>query len=380
MPHTAIPGHQLYQFGQFQGGDHRPLMAMVEVTNRCNMSCPICFTGAEPEADDVPLKEVKQRLLQLKDLAGPIPVQISGGEPTLHPHLPEIIAHARSLGFEHIELITNGIRVSRQPGYLRLLTAKGLTAVYLQFDGLSSATHTIIRGQDMRDIRSRSIAATRAAGICCTLAVAVTRGVNDHELGDILRFAINNIDTVRAVNFQSATRFTGRYDIKEPSRGYSLQELLERLEEQTQLPAASFISGLLGHQQCNAMSLVYIVDNRLEPLFKYVPEEILTTLMGPDQRTTILDLFQGKVKFLAKHLANPSIWKALYRAAPIFGKFPTPGSIAKTDHLLVFAKSFMESDSMDDERIKHCCYALAENSGVFSFCAYNNLYRKQRSP
>lgn len=343
------------------------------------MACPICFTRASRDGGDVSLKEVKQRLHRLVELAGPVPVQISGGEPTLHPQLSDIIAYARTLGFQHIELITNGIRISRQPEYLIRLVEQGVTAVYLQFDGLSAATHLHLRGQDMREIRERSVAAIRTAGICCTLAVAVTRGVNDLELGAILRFGINNIDTVRAINFQAATRFTGRFTVNNSGKGYSLDELLVQLEEQTQLPASSFVSGVLGHPQCNAMSLVYIVDNRLEPLFKYLPQDTLHTILGADQRNTILDLFQGKHKFLLRHLNNPGLWRAFCQAAPIFGKQPRLASILKADHLLLFAKSFMEPSGMLDERIDRCCYALAESRGVFSFCAYNNIHRPRQA-
>lgn len=90
------------------------------------------------------------------------------------------------------------------------LKEQGLTVLYLQFDGLQRASYLKIRGQDMTAVRQQSVAAARAAGLCCNLAVAVTRGVNDDEIGAIVRFAVDNIDTMRAINFQSATRFTGR--------------------------------------------------------------------------------------------------------------------------------------------------------------------------
>ena len=102
------------QLGRFGGGNHRPLMAMVEITGRCNMACPICFAGTRASGHDVSLTEIKKRIDNLLLCAGPIPLQISGGEPTLHPDLPTIINYAKQRGFKNIELVTNGIEIKLQ--------------------------------------------------------------------------------------------------------------------------------------------------------------------------------------------------------------------------------------------------------------------------
>jgi pyruvate-formate lyase-activating enzyme len=265
-----------YELGRFTGGSQRPLMAMLEITNRCNMSCPLCFTDAHPKAADVGLDEIVKRLDSLLDVAGPIPLQISGGEPTLHPQLAEVVAEARRRGFRNIELVTNGMIISANPDFLSALVDQGLTAVYLQFDGLRKQTYEAIRGRDMSEVRTRSIEAIRKARICCTLAVAVTPRVNDSELGDIVDFGISNIDTVRAINFQSATRFAGRYPVQSSERGYNLEELVKLIEVQCGLVTGGFVSDLFGHPKCNAMSLVYVVDasNRCFPISHRKPGEI----------------------------------------------------------------------------------------------------------
>ena len=95
---------------------------MVEVTNRCKMACPLCFAAAEPSAADVPIATVRTYLEQLLQVTEtPIPIQISGGEPSLRDDLPEIVAMTKRLGFRNIELITNGIRISREPDFLKAL-------------------------------------------------------------------------------------------------------------------------------------------------------------------------------------------------------------------------------------------------------------------
>ena len=364
-----------YELGRFTGGSQRPLMAMLEITNRCNMSCPLCFTNPQPKAADVGLDEIVKRLDSLLDVAGPIPLQISGGEPTLHPQLAEVVAEARRRGFRNIELVTNGMIISANPDFLSALVDQGLTAVYLQFDGLRKQTYEAIRGRDMSEVRTRSIEAIRKARICCTLAVAVTPRVNDSELGDIVDFGISNIDTVRAINFQSATRFAGRYPVQSSERGYSLEELVKLIEVQCGLVTGGFVSDLFGHPKCNAMSLVYVVDGRLKPLFSYISPETRRNFLGREPRRILLDLFRGREYFCRKYLINPRIWKFLAEAVDIFGTEHRVQSFLKARHILLFAKSFMDLPALDPARLNQCCYGIATARGVYSFCAYNNLHR-----
>ena len=339
------------------------------------MQCPLCFTAASKNAQDVPIEEIKARLSTLLKTAGPIPLQISGGEPTLHPHLPEIITFARKLGFTNIELVTNGILISRDPSFLTSLADKGLTAVYLQFDGVTRKTYETIRGQDMSEVRHQSVEAIRAAGLCCTLAIAVLRGVNDQELGAIIDFAVTHIDTVRAINFQAATRFTGRYTVGHTPDQYRLSELVDLIEDQGRLQKGGFLSDILGHTECNAMSLVYLVDGKREPLFAHVSKETQSKFLGTDKRQILLDLFKGKNYFCHKYLLKPQSWALLFEATAVLGRRGGLQSLLKAKHLLLFAKSFMERSAFDTSRLDQCCYGIVARDGVYSFCAYNNLYR-----
>lgn len=364
-----------YRFGQFVPGRSRPLMAMIEVTNRCNMACPICFADAgHTSTDDITIEKIGAYLKRLIEVTEtPVPIQISGGEPTMRRDLPDIIALAKNLGYRHIELITNGIRISENPTMLLELKRCGLKAIYLQFDGLNRESSLKIRGRDMTGVGRRAVEAARRAGLCCTLAMAVTRGINHHEVGHVVRFAIENIDTVRAINFQSATRFTGRFDLDNKCGGYSLGELVKLIETQAGIPADTFLSEHMGHPLCNAMSYVFLVKGGLEPLFKYISREEMLGFLGEQRRETLLDLFEGKKSFFSRYLNHPKAWRLIAKAAPIFGY--NPFNVLQSRHILVFAKSFMEQECFDSERIKRCCYGIVKEEGVFSFCAFNNLYR-----
>lgn len=361
--------------GDFSALPHNPMMVMVEITRRCDMRCPVCFADAALTEKDLPLEHVKAAIDRVYKEAGTVPLQISGGEPTLHPGLAEIVGYAKSLGFANIELVTNGIRIAKSLRFLEDLARHGLTAVYLQFDGLSKTTYRQIRGQDMSDVRAGAIKNVRRAALCCTLAVAVVPGINDNELGDVVRFAIDNIDTVRAINFQSAARFAGRFSVEREIPGYALPELTKRIEEQAGLPGGGFITEILGHPLCNAMSFVFLVDGELKSLFNFISEDSLRKFLGQDRRKTIGDLFMGKEKFYRRYLLDPRTWKLVFEARGIYGKSPSLSSIMKTKHLLIFAKNFMEADFLDQRRVHQCNYGIATRDGVYSFCAYNNLQR-----
>jgi uncharacterized radical SAM superfamily Fe-S cluster-containing enzyme len=290
--------------------------------------------------------------------------------------LLEIVSVARSLGYERIELITNGIRISQSPGLLMELKQRGLTSIYLQFDGLKKSSSLEIRGRDMRDVRHRAVEAIRQAGLCCTLAMAVTQGVNEKEIGDVVHFGIQNIDTVRAINFQSTTRFPGRFEVNGHNGGYDLPELLKIIERETGVPADTFRSEHMGHPSCNAMSYLFLVNGKVEPLFKYIRGEDILAFLGSRRREKVLDLFQGKKTFFLRHLTDGAARSLIRKAAPIFGNNPL--NVIRTENILLFAKAFMERKALDKKRIRECCYGISTLDGVYSFCAYNNLYRFPR--
>ncbi len=362
--------------GQFHPLRNRPLMAMIEVTNRCDMACPICYSDASPDEADVPMHKIRDHLVQLLTVTEtPIPIQISGGEPTLRDDLPAIVSMARELGYTHIELITNGLRICEDHSYLNALKDSGLSSVYLQFDGLTAQTTTQIRGRDMSRIRLRAVEAIGNAGLCCTLAVVVNQGVNEKELGPIVRYAVEHIDVVRAINFQSATRFKGRY--RSDAGGYAMADLLGVIEAETGVPADTFYSTAIGHPECNAMSPVFVSKGELKPLFSYISEEEVASFLKTDTREKVLSLFSGKKSFYSSHLKDRRILKVLTKAAPIFGA--NPYNWVRTRHLLLFAKSFMEAGCRQHGRLEQCCFAITGDAGVISFCAYNNYHRFNRS-
>jgi uncharacterized radical SAM superfamily Fe-S cluster-containing enzyme len=182
-------------------------LAIIDITNRCNLTCPVCFANAAAAGYVYePTKEQVYGMLENLRANKPVPataLQFSGGEPTIRKELPDFIRKAKELGFRHVEVNTNGLRLSQSVEYAKQLKEAGLSTVYLQFDGLTSDVYKFIRGVDLLDIKMKAIENIRQAGIhSIVLVVTLVKGVNDHQIGDIIKFAKENFDVVRCVNVQ----------------------------------------------------------------------------------------------------------------------------------------------------------------------------------
>ena len=368
--------------GLFEPGGKGPLMTMVEVTHRCDMDCPICYANAgsvrSDERKDMSLREFSQTLERIIATTGiAIPLQLSGGEPTLHPELPDMVSLARKKGFRNIEIVTNGRNLAQNPKLARELAWQGLKAVYLQFDGLTAETHAAIRGQDLRLVRTGAIQAAQDAGLCVTLAVTLARSVNEREIGAIVDFALQRLDTVRAISFQAATPFSGRFGLSETPKGYTLTELVDLISTHTGLPKRAFVSKGLGHPECNALCLAYPGESGLEPLFSKLTNAEMDAFLGGEKRDIMLDLFRGRAEFIRRRLtesrSGPRVLRLLTKLASGLGTDVLRR--LRQPPLILFAKSFMTGPGLCDQRLRQCCYGLATPHGVWSFCAYNHIHR-----
>jgi uncharacterized radical SAM superfamily Fe-S cluster-containing enzyme len=211
-------------------GDHACL-AVVEVTQDCNLSCSYCFAGSGPGGKQRAFEDIVALLEVVKDEAGTRPIQFSGGEPTVRDDLPDLVEHAAEMGFDHVQVNTNGIRLANEDGYARRLAEAGVTALYLQFDGLTADTYEALREVDLVDEKHAAIEVCRAADLPVVLVPTVVPGVNDDELGDIVRFGLDNADVVESINLQPVAHF-GRFDDHGNAERFPLDEVARRLAAQ----------------------------------------------------------------------------------------------------------------------------------------------------
>ena len=202
--HTRIDQGCPYDCGLCPDHEQHSCLALIEVNEECNLACPTCFASSSPErATRRTLAEIEHMLDLLVESEGqPDLLQISGGEPSIHPEILEIIRAAKRRPIRHVMLNTNGIRIAQDEAFVAALAEmKRGFEVYLQFDALSKAALQTIRGADLRRIREQALANLDRFGISTSLVSVVRKGVNDREIGDVLREA-KRWPCVRGVTFQ----------------------------------------------------------------------------------------------------------------------------------------------------------------------------------
>ncbi|MBN1216678.1 MAG: radical SAM protein [Candidatus Lokiarchaeota archaeon] len=209
-----------YDCGICENHQSAPCICLIDVTNRCNLACPICFANAsakgyvvEPSFDDI--VKIMKYFRSMKPTPAPM-LQFAGGEPTVREDLPELIKIGKELGFIEVMVSTNGVRMGKSLEYTRKIHEAGVDAIYLQFDATDDPeTWKKVRGVNLWPLKKRVIENCRKVGQYGVMLVpTVAKGVNDHEIGNILEFAKNNADVISGVVFQPIS-LCGRISFEE---------------------------------------------------------------------------------------------------------------------------------------------------------------------
>jgi len=367
--------------------------ALIEITGRCNLRCPVCFADADNgrAADEPTLDRIGWLYDRILAASGPCNIQLSGGEPTMRADLADVIGLGRSKGFAFIQLNTNGLRLAADPEYVLSLKQAGLASVFLQFDGLSSDVHIALRGRDLRDVKERAIAHCANAGLGVVLVPTLVPGVNTGEIGAIVDYAVRCAPTVRGVHFQPISYF-GRYP--QPPADHdrlTLPEVIELLQAQCggAIRAEHFAPPACEHALCSFHGNFLVEeDGRLTSLGKRQTACCSTGepdnggLTPGEQNDAVPTALEGRNKsvgFTARQWAAPL---PLAQAAPPcdcgsapqqpqddFDRFLTR---ARTHTFSVSAMAFQDVWNLDLERLRGCCiHVVAPNGDLIPFCAYN---------
>jgi uncharacterized radical SAM superfamily Fe-S cluster-containing enzyme len=342
--------------------DHACL-AVVEVTDDCNLSCSFCFASSGPGGPQKSAEEVHGLLETILDSGGPRPVQFSGGEPTVRPDLPDLVDEARDMGFEHVQVNTNGIALATREGYAETLADAGVTAVYLQFDGLTSETYEAIRDVDLLETKRRAIDACREAGLSVVLVPTVVPGVNDDEMGDVVRFALDNFDVIESVNFQPVAHF-GRYGEDDAEDRFAIDDAARRLADQFDpLEARDLVPIPCCSSYCQVATALLPTDFGVTPASRFVGSDGLDGLLGAFDEDDWMELLAS----------TPAGGEGACCASGACGVDLPAAADELLDRVLpVSFTGFMDADAADVDRLDNCCISVPTESGeLVPFCAYN---------
>jgi len=244
---TLFPGRdfdavtdRLHNHGTSSIKHGRGAVLTIDLTNRCNMMCDPCFMDANQVGyvHELTLDEVKQLLDDAVSIKPrrQMTVQFSGGEPTISPIFLDAVRYARTVGYFSVQAATNGIRFAQEPAFAQQAREAGLRIAYLQFDGVSEQANAHRKVANLFDVKLHAIENLYAAGIDVCLVVTIVNTVNDHQVGPIVKFALQNCDKISFVSFQPVS-FTGRdeeiSDEERHAKRYTLSHLAEDMKRQT---------------------------------------------------------------------------------------------------------------------------------------------------
>ncbi len=415
-PNVSTNGNCPHSCGLCSSHKTTTILANIDLTNRCNQTCPVCFANAsssgylyEPSLEQI--RSMMQTLRNEKPVPCPA-IQFAGGEPTMREDIVEIVKMASEFKFTQVQMATNGIKLATSLKFCEDLNAAGLHTVYLQFDGVTEKPYLINRGFNALPVKLKAIENCRKAGLTSiSLVPTLAKGVNDDQVGDIIRFAVNNMDTVKGINFQPIS-FAGRINKEERmEKRVTIPYLFDRIEEQTGgaitaedfypvpfvVPISHFVNAEEGvpsieftvHPHCGTGTYIYVENGKMIPITRFIDVEGL--LEHVDK------LASTDEKWIGKSLGRIKLIGSLISALPRYidtAKAPKSvdvkqlfinvlkegtGDATKEFHrhtLFLGAMHFMDLYNIDLERIKRCGVHYATPDGrVIPFCTYNTIHR-----
>ena len=369
-----------YDCGLCPDHEQHSCLSLVEICDACNLTCPICYAGSGTHRTEFkPLDQVERMLDAIcgNELQPDI-VQISGGEPTIHPQFFNILDAAKRRPIQHLMVNTNGIRISQDDAFTaRLAAYMPRFELYLQFDSLRREPLMQLRGADLRSIRMKALEALNKHNISTTLVVTVERGVNDQELGEIIDFALTQ-PCVRGVTFQpvqQAGRLAG-YDRAE--HRLTLTEVRRKILAQTENLRAEDLIPVPCHPDSLAMAYALKIDGKVLPLTGLIPPEVLidggrNTIIyeqDPAIRNHIFKLFSTN----HSPEGQASSLRELLCCMP---KVLAPQNLSYQNLFRVLIVQFIDAQSFDLRSIKKTCVHIAHPDGrrLIPFDTYNMFYR-----
>ncbi len=390
-------------------GTHTTLL-IIEITKRCNLHCPICFAKADANngTGDLSKEQIRSILEYAQEINHPLRVRgvgNSGGEPTLRDDLPEIIRMEKELGYDYILIMTNGLRLAKDIDYFKKI--RDLEAwIYLQFDGVTTEPYMKIRGLDLWPMKQKVLENARKIGYNkIALIPTVVKGINDHQIGDMIRFAAENSDIIKFLVFQPVS-FSGRIDTtKLKEMRITNSDVMRLAEEQTKgeikkgdffsLPMNQTLAKVVTkggqnqdfcvHPHCGLITIIDYQKGKLVPVPRYINNEKLYKNMRKS-----FDLNWSRPRMMWELLTssllhiNPKLW---FKLMP---KLLTTRSSKSITSLLtnwlpgtwltIGIMHFMDPYNFDLDRVQNCAlhFGVIDKDSeprLIPFCSMNSIHR-----
>ncbi len=353
-------------------------VSLIEITERCNLTCPICYANSSPmQGRHKSLAEIETMLdLIVANEGQPDVVQLSGGEPTIHPQLFEILDLAKQRPIRHLMLNTNGIKIAQDRELVKKLAtyAPGFE-IYLQFDTLSPQVWRQLRGIDLSEIKQQALAHLNEFNLSTTLVATVQKGLNTQEIGPLLEFALSQ-PAVRGITFQPV-QVAGRLGQFNPlQHRVTLSEIRTAILEQSALFSSEDLIPVPCHPDAITMGYALKLEEEVIPLTRlFVPEELLATVGNTITFEQIPELKQKIYNLFNTSASVETASETLRSIMCCLPKIDVPN--LKYENLFrVIIMQFYDAYNFDVRGVKKSCVHIVQTDGrIIPFDTMNLFYR-----
>lgn len=374
------------------------------ITNRCNLRCSYCFmnAGASGRVYEPTLGQIEKLLIQAREERpmGSKALQITGGEPTIREDLIDIVLMAKELGFSHVQVNTNGIKLAESVEFCKQLKEARVNTIYMSFDGVTKEANPWI------EKNKKAIENLRKANLKVVLVPVLIGGKNLHEAGKIVKFALDNMDIVRGVNFQPISfcgRITKIKDEKRDEQRVDYVMMMDAIEEEFDgliskddfypvpfvFPISKLIKMLKGeaqveftaHPGCGGATYIFVEDGKPLPVTRFIDVEGLlefidkeSEIKGPLKKLRVASAFLKNIDNFVNYDTAPKGFnlKKLLKDAAIGGNY---NSLRGFHYKSLFVGSmwFQDAFNLNVDRLQRCVIHYTTLEGIVPFCAYNGL-------
>jgi uncharacterized radical SAM superfamily Fe-S cluster-containing enzyme len=369
-----------YDCGLCPDHEQHSCLTLIEICDACNLNCPICYADSGTHRTTYRSMEQIEAMLDavVSNEIEPDVVQISGGEPTIHPDFFAVLDAAKRRPIKHLMVNTNGIRIAQDEGFAeRLADYMPDFELYLQFDSFRREPLMQLRGADLRSIREKALEKLNRLNISTTLVVTVERGVNDDEIGSIVDFALQQ-PCVRGVTFQPVQQ-AGRLRGYDPAiNRLTLTEVRRRIFEQTSVFKPEDIVPVPCHPDSLAMAYAMKIGGKVVPLTGMIEPDVL---INGGRNTIIYEqdeaVRQHIFKLFATNHSPKSQAATLRELLCCLPQVLAPRALGYDNLFRILIVQFIDAQSFDLRSIKKTCVHIAHPDGkrLIPFDTYNMFYR-----
>ncbi|HEY0676970.1 MAG TPA: radical SAM protein [Chitinophagaceae bacterium] len=370
-----------YDCGLCQDHEQHSCLTVVEITDRCNLTCPTCYAMSSPHYGRHRTVAEVERMLDIivENEGEPDVVQISGGEPTIHPDFFEILDIAKQKPIRHLMVNTNGIRIAKDPEFAaRLATYMPDFEIYLQFDSFKANALLQLRGKDLRETRIQALQQLNALNLSTTLVVTLQKGVNDDEIGEIIDFALQQ-RCVRGVTFQPV-QVAGRVEDFDPATDrITMTDVRRQILEQTNVFQPNDLIPVPCNPDALVMGYALKLGGQVIPMTRYIdPAHLLS-----NSRNTIVyeqdaALHEQLLKIFSTGISVDRVDNNMKQLLCCLPQIHAPG-LSYDNLFRIIIMRFIDAYDFDVRAIKKSCVHIVHKDGrIIPFETMNLFYRDEK--